>query len=165
MDDPYYLSSLAGRSLDKYKANKQLIVRLKKINKRKLDEEVHQLHDEAFEHIDCLKCGNCCKTISPIVTDNDISRIAPKLKLKPSEFIEHYLLMDSDNDYVFRQAPCPFLGHDNYCSIYAIRPRACADYPHSDRPKFYQALDISLKNTRTCPAIYEIFENLRSKGY
>jgi len=165
MKDPCFIASLKSRPLEKYKANSRLVKRLKKVNKRKLDQEVHRLHQVAFGHIDCLDCGNCCRTISPIITDKDISRIAPKLKLKPSEFVERYLAVDGDQDYVFRQTPCPFLGADNYCAVYAFRPAACADYPHTDRPRFYQALSLSLKNTHTCPAVYEIFENLKTGGY
>ncbi|MGM0567519.1 MAG: YkgJ family cysteine cluster protein [Bacteroidota bacterium] len=161
MNDPYGLSSLKSRADARKKENKKLAAKIKTKHNRNVDNVVHQLHEEAFEHIDCLNCGNCCKTISPIVTDHDISRISRKLKMKPSAFVEKYLRMDDEDDYVFRQTPCPFLGDDNYCAIYADRPKACADYPHTNRPKFKQALDISLKNTRTCPAVYEIFEKLR----
>ncbi len=30
-------------------------------------------------------------------------------------------------------SPCPFLGDDNYCSVYEARPKACREYPHTDR--------------------------------
>lgn len=29
--------------------------------------------------------------------------------------------------------PCPLLGRDNYCAVYADRPKACREYPHTDR--------------------------------
>lgn len=165
MDSPYHLKSLKARAKDKRKANKKLVNRLKKINPRGLDKIVHELHDEVFDDIDCLKCGNCCSTISPIIINKDIERISRKLKTKPASLVEAYLRVDEDDDYVFRQTPCPFLGTDLYCAVYSDRPKACAEYPHTDRIKFYQALDLSLKNTETCPAVFEIFEKLKERGY
>lgn len=165
MESPYYLDTLKARAMDKRKSNKKLLVRLKKINPRELDNLVHELHEEVFDYIDCLKCGNCCSTISPIIINKDIERISRKLKDKPAAFANAYLEIDEDDDYVFRQAPCPFLGEDLYCEIYTDRPKACAEYPHTDRVKFYQALDLSLKNTETCPAVFEIFEKLKERGY
>jgi hypothetical protein len=44
--------------------------------------------------------------------------LAKHLRMKPSEVIDQYLEMDKDNDYVFREAPCPFLMPDNYCMVY-----------------------------------------------
>lgn len=148
------------KAKDAYKDNKKLVQRLKKKKPKDLDKITLQLHREAFEKIDCLECANCCKSISPIVTDKDIQRIAKHLKTKPSLFVDKYLLLDEENDYVFKQQPCPLLGADNYCSIYAVRPKACAEYPHTDRNKFHQLLPLSLKNTIVCPAVFEVFEGL-----
>ncbi|MGM0613094.1 MAG: YkgJ family cysteine cluster protein, partial [Bacteroidota bacterium] len=111
----------------------------------------------------CLECANCCKSISPIVTGQDINRIAKHLKTKPSALIAQYFEIDEDGDYVFRAQPCPFLGADNYCTIYEHRPRACRDYPLTDRIKFYQALDLSVKNTAICPVVFEIFQELQEE--
>lgn len=147
----------------KKKANKKLAARLKKLNPRQLDDVVHELHFQKFEEADCLECANCCKSISPIVTFNDINRIAKHLKVKPASLIDQYFEIDEDDDYVFRTQPCPFLGEDNYCSIYEYRPRACRDYPLTDRAKFYQALDVSVKNTLICPVVFEIFDELKDR--
>ena len=69
--------------------------------------------------------------------------------------------LDEDKDYVLRQAPCPFLGADNYCSVYEDRPNACREYPHTDRKKISQLLDLTYKNTFVCPAVLEITEQLK----
>jgi len=150
-----------SKAKEKYKVHKKLIQTLKKKKPKDLDIIARQLHEEAFEIIDCLECANCCKSISPIVRDKDIQRIGKYLKQKPSTFVTQHLLLDSDNDYVFRTQPCPFLGNDNYCSIYTARPKACAEYPHTDRKKFHQILALSLKNTLVCPAVYEVFIGLQ----
>src|ERR1700679_511741 len=84
--------------------------------------QLPDLHEEAFQRIDCLGCANCCKNYSPRFKAPDIKRISRHLQLKESDFIARYLNQDEDGDYVVRSAPCPFLGADNYCSIYEVRP-------------------------------------------
>jgi len=130
--------------------------RIKKKKPKKLDAFVHSVHDEVFEEIDCLSCGNCCKSLGPRITDVDISKMAKHLRIKPSKVVTDYLILDEDNDYVFKTMPCPFLMPDNYCMIYDSRPKACREYPHTDRKKFFQLLDLSILNLDTCPAVMEI---------
>ena len=48
------------------------------------------------------------------------------------ELIEQYLRLDEDGDYVVKTTPCPFLGSDNYCSIYDVRPSDCERFPYTD---------------------------------
>ncbi len=137
-----------------------MATQLKASKPKHLDSTVHKLHDEAFEEIDCLQCANCCKTTSPGMHDRDVDRLAKHLRLKPSQVIEKYMEMDGDGEYVFRSAPCPFLGSDNYCSVYESRPLACREYPHTNRKRFYQVLDLSVKNLDVCPAVVRVFERL-----
>lgn len=148
----------------KRKENQKFVVKLKtkKAFAKQMDDVVHVLHEEVFNKIDCLECANCCKTTSPMFKMLDIERLAKHFRIKPTQFIEKYLHLDSDNDYVLNVAPCPFLGADNYCSVYEARPNACREYPHTDRKKFYQLLDLSLKNAEICPAVYHIFERLKA---
>lgn len=155
--------TLRNRAKQQKNANKKLANRLKKVNPRTLDEVVHYWHHRKFTEADCLECANCCKTISPIVISQDITRIARHLKTKPASLIAQYFVIDEDDDYVFRTQPCPFLGSENYCSIYEHRPRACRDFPLTDRTKFFQALDLSVKNTAICPVVFEIFQELRER--
>lgn len=129
---------------------------LKKKKPRDLDDKVHDLHDKTFKQIDCLKCANCCKTTSPIFRDVDISRISKKLKLSINQFQDQYLRIDEDNDWVLKQSPCTFLMNDNKCFIYDVRPQACREYPHTDRKRFVQILDLTEKNALICPAVAEI---------
>jgi Fe-S-cluster containining protein len=122
---------------------------------------MHNLHDEVFNCTDCLKCANCCTTTGPLFTYKDINRIAKHLKLKPSVFTNKYLKIDEDNDFVLKQVPCAFLSEDNYCSIYNVRPKACQEFPHTDRIKQHQILKLTEKNVSVCPAVYEIVEKLK----
>lgn len=138
-----------------------LVKKLKKKKPKNLDDVVHDLHDEAFSVFSCLDCANCCKTIGPRLIDKDIERLAKQLKMKISDFMQQYILTDEDGDFVFKDHPCPFLLPDNYCMVYENRPRACREYPHTDRKRFYQILPLSHKNCETCPVVYEIFEELK----
>lgn len=149
-------------ALQKRKDNKKLIQSFKKWNPSKLDQLMHSLHDAVFEEVDCLNCANCCRSLGPRLTERDIAGLAKFLGMKANQFIDTYLRVDEDMDFVFKQMPCPFLEENNYCRVYDARPKACREYPHTDRDKFYQLLDLSLKNAETCPAVLEIFERARS---
>jgi len=117
------------------KENEDFYRKLKLKTPKNLDALFHQAHDQAFEKIDCLGCANCCKTTSPIFYERDIERAAKACKLKPGQFIEKYLRVDEDKDYVLKQSPCAFLDSENYCMIYNDRPNACREYPHTNRKK------------------------------
>lgn len=154
------LKQLAGNAESD---NKELLKQLKRKSSSEVDNLFQELHDEVFEEINCLDCANCCSTISPIITDRDIDKMAKALRMKPSEVVEKYLMIDEDNDYVYRNHPCPFLGADNYCSIYEDRPKACREYPHTDRRKIQQLFNLTLKNAKVCPAVYLVLERARNK--
>jgi uncharacterized protein len=141
--------------------NKKFLQGLKRKDPRVVDDRFHAAHEEVFEEIDCLTCANCCKTTSPIFYQNDIERAAKALRMKPGDFVEKYLRIDEDKDYVLQTAPCPFLDHENYCSIYEDRPKACREYPHTDRKKMVQILELTYKNTLVCPAVLEMTERLK----
>ena len=157
------LDKLHNLALRYSQENKKFFAKLKKNKPKNIDEIVHELHEEVFKNVDCLECGNCCKTISPIITNKDIEKISKHLKMKMSDFAQKYVHIDEDNFYVFNETPCPFLMPDNYCMIYNSRPKACSEYPHTDRKKFYQLLDLTLKNTFVCPAVCEIVDEMKKE--
>lgn len=150
-------------ALDVREDNARFFKQLKKKAPKNLDEIVHKLHDEAFDAFDCLSCANCCSSISPMITDKDVERLTKPLKLKPSQVIEQYMHLDEDHDYVFNHAPCPFLMADNYCAVYEFRPKACHEYPHTDRRRFSQLLSLTLKNCEVCPIVFMVVEGLKDK--
>lgn len=159
MDVETYLDK--GRKAKK--RNLKLARKLKASKPKNLDVKVHEFHDEVFSEINCLNCGNCCKTTSPGMHNKDVERLARHLGIKPGEVIDTYMEMDSDGEYVFRSAPCPFLGSDNYCSVYESRPLACREYPHTNRKRFYQVIDLTVKNSEICPAVVSILDKLESE--
>ncbi len=154
------LSLLADKSR---KDNKRFLTKLGKKKPKDLDSVTSKLHDDVFKDYDCLDCANCCKSISPIVTEQDVKRISKSLKMKVRSFVDEYLFVDHDEDYVFKQTPCPFLQDDNKCFVYDDRPKACREYPHTDRKRFHQILDVTAKNCHICPPVFGIVEELKTK--
>ncbi len=146
--------------IDKAKSQRKQINRffnkLKKNPPKDLDEQFRQAHEEAFEQIDCLDCANCCSTTSPIFYDKDVERMAAHFKMRASDFFDQYLRVDEDGDQVLKGSPCPFLLDDNKCMAYESRPKACREYPHTNRKRMVQILDLTAKNTRVCPAVASI---------
>lgn len=160
MEDLNKLNSRAKASL---KSNRKAIQQLKKKDNRAVDHLFHDAHEKAFACTDCLQCANCCKTTAPLFTKKDIERISKHLRQKPGDFVQQYLKIDEDRDYVLKEVPCAFLGADNYCSIYDVRPKACREYPHTNQMKQKQLLHLNLKNAEICPAVEKMFEDVREK--
>ena len=139
------------------KENKKLFNRLAK--KKKLDDVFHSLHEQVFAKTDCLTCGNCCRTTSPIFRDVDIERISKHLGMRVAEFTDKYLHQDDERDWVLNSSPCAFLNlEDNKCSIYDFRPKACREYPHTNQRKMHTLLSLAEKNMSICPAVLEIIK-------
>ncbi len=154
----------AGKVLQK--SNRRFLDQLKRNHPSNLDVRVREIHDAVFENTDCLTCGNCCRTTSPIFNQKDIEHLSKRLRIKPVVFVDKYLRIDEDKDYVLKSSPCPFLAEDNTCDVYEDRPTACRTYPHTDRKRFHQLLDLTYENSFICPAVQSILELLKKDiGY
>jgi Fe-S-cluster containining protein len=145
------------KSAERQKDYKNL---LKRLDVRKTMRLLPELHEKAFSHIDCLQCAACCKNYSPRFKTPDIKRISRHLGMKESVFIDTYLRLDEDGDYVVKSTPCPFLGSDNYCSIYEVRPGDCQRFPYTDEDVLLRRPAITLKNSSFCPAVFYVLEKL-----
>ncbi|MEH6761538.1 YkgJ family cysteine cluster protein [Maribacter arcticus] len=155
------LRELPKKAKEKHSENKKFFTKLKKKTPKNLDYMMQELHEAEFKRTDCLTCANCCKTTGPLFTNADVERISKSFRMKPQKFIDTYLRIDEENDFVLQQVPCTFLGADNYCSIYDVRPKACREFPHTDRKKFQQISNLTLKNVEICPAAFNIVEEMK----
>ncbi len=151
------LKNWEKKSGDRHKLYK---IYLNRADKKKVLKVLPELHEEAFSKIDCLQCGNCCKGYSPRFKTPDIKRIAKHLKMKDGDLINDYLRVDEEGDYVMRQVPCSFLGADNYCSIYEVRPSDCQRFPYTNEDVLLKRQPLTLKNSTFCPAVYYVLERL-----
>jgi Fe-S-cluster containining protein len=152
-----FVENWAKKSADHQKQYRQF---LQRADKNKTLKQLPDLHEQAFEKIDGLKCGSCCKSYSPRFKTTDIKRISRHLKMKEANFIGTYLQLDPDGDYVAKTAPCPFLGSDNYCSIYNERPSDCVRFPYTDEDVLVKRPQITLKNSTFCPIVHFVLERL-----
>jgi Fe-S-cluster containining protein len=133
---------------------------LKRKRNLNLNPIAKKLDRKAFEEIDCLKCGNCCKTMTPTWTTADIHRVSAHLRLSVTKFKEKYIEKDESGDWVNRELPCPFLAKDNKCNIYNIRPRDCRGFPHLHTNDFIKDSEVNLDNITHCPITYSVIENM-----
>lgn len=145
------------KSKDKQKQFKRYLDRA---NPSKLIRELPELHEEAFSKIDCLECANCCKNHSPTFKATDIKRISKFLGLKEAVFVDTYLKLDEENDFVVKQSPCAFLNEDNSCHIYDVRPSDCSRYPYTDEDVFIKRKALTMANSMVCPAVFHILEKI-----
>ena len=159
MDDQ--LNNWQDKARKGRKTARQLLTKLQTKKGKGVEKQLPALHEEAFSHVDCLACAHCCKTISPRFKTPDVKRIARHLGLKESVFIETYLRLDEEGDYVVKSSPCPFLGADNYCSIYDQRPGDCKHYPYTDSDIFIKRPHTTLQNYTSCPAAFYVLEKLK----
>ena len=155
--------NILAKANSRKKQIRQLLDKLHKMNSKDVDEYFHLEHEAVFKEIDCLNCANCCKTTGPLFTQKDIERIARLLKLKPGKFIDQYLVVDEENDYILKSTPCLFLDASNHCSIYSIKPKACGEYPHTNRKNMKEISSLTYNNALVCPAVSKMLENIESK--
>lgn len=136
---------------------------LNRASKHTVLKQLPDLHEEAFSQINCLDCAACCKNYSPRFKPPDIKRISKYLGMKEGVFIDTYLRVDTEGDYVVKRTPCPFLGADNFCSIYEERPTDCKRFPYTDEDVLLKRKELTMKNSTFCPAVYYVLEKLSEK--
>jgi len=148
---------LTGRSL------KRFLTKLEKAPPRGLDSMAAKLQPEVWAEVDCLTCANCCKTMTPTYTRQDIIRIAAHFNQTPQQFKDQWLVFDKkDGDWQNKKQPCQFLNlKDNKCSIYAIRPLDCSGFPHLPKKKMVDYMHVHKQNIEYCPATYKLVEKMQ----
>ncbi|MFM1857691.1 MAG: hypothetical protein RLZ05_751 [Bacteroidota bacterium] len=156
MENPL-LVNWEKKSRERQKLYKQF---LQRVSKNEVLSRQQDIHEEAFNKVDCLSCANCCKNYSPRFKTPDIKRISKLLGLREGVFIETYLKEDEDGDFVLQKAPCPFLGSDNFCSIYEDRPSDCRRFPYTDEDVLIKRAPLTIKNSSFCPITYYTLERL-----
>jgi Fe-S-cluster containining protein len=136
--------------------------RLEKNPPKELKKMTVEADRQAWKETDCLSCANCCKTMSPTYTPEDIKRIAAHLGMTTKAFKEKWLYKDKrDGDWMNVKQPCQFLNlADNKCSIYEVRPADCSGFPHHDKKKMTDYVHVYKQNVEYCPATYKWVEKI-----
>src|SRR5687767_9225879 len=128
----------------------------------KLQRIVESIDKEVWTETNCLSCANCCKTMSPTYKFKDISRISAHLNMTVKAFKEKWLYFDKkENDWMNKSRPCQFLDRKtNMCSIYEVRPKDCAGFPHLPKKPMTDYMHIHRQNIEYCPATQSMVEKL-----
>lgn len=147
------------------KSFKSFLGKLEKKPPRGLDTIAEQVDAEVWPEVDCLSCGNCCKTMTPTFKRKDIIRISAHLQMTPSAFQEKWLTYDKkDDDWINKKQPCQFLDlKTNMCSIYEVRPADCAGFPYLKKKKMTDYIHVHQQNIEYCPATYRMVEKLMDR--
>lgn len=131
---------------------------------RKLDDTAREIDREVWAETDCLTCANCCKRMTPTFSKADITRISRHLGMAPKQFREKWLYLDRNGDWMNKSNPCQFLDDQtNMCSIYEVRPKDCAGFPHLTRRKMTDYMQWHRQNVEYCPATYRMVEKLMER--
>lgn len=124
---------------------------------------VTEVDATVWRDVDCTTCANCCKTMTPTFTPKDIKRISAHVGMTVAEFKEKWLHKEEDTgDWVNDNQPCQFLVND-MCSIYEVRPRDCAEFPHHYKRPFDMYNDTFIQNLHRCPATFTLVERLEQR--
>ena len=160
---PIHLPVLAKEKEDESWAFRQFLKLRCKLDAAQLDQRVFDLARRVWAGIDCTTCANCCKTVRPTLSDDDVERLSRRLRMERRQLIQTYLQATEtgeDNPWQTRTTPCPFL-KDNRCSVYEDRPDDCRGYPYLDEPDFAFRTIAMIERTFTCPIVYEVMEELK----
>lgn len=141
------------------------LTRLETTKPKGLDKLSVELDKEVWAETDCLSCANCCKTMTPTFTKEDIKRISAHFKQTPKEFTEKWLFKErGTGDMMNKKQPCQFLNlKDNKCSIYEIRPVDCSGFPHHTKKHFTEWVHVYKQNVEYCPATYKLVEKMMER--
>ena len=125
-----------------------------------LSSKFYRLNKEAYSKIDCGQCANCCKVMTPTYTKAEVKRIAAHVGMSEKEYWAKYLKKDKAGDIINRKTPCHFLDKNNRCTIYAIRPLDCRQFPHTQKKDVFFQLDVHIQNVELCPITFHVVKRL-----
>jgi Fe-S-cluster containining protein len=151
------------RATRKKKELGKFLKKLAKIKPKGILKVVANADAQAWQEVSCVSCANCCKTMTPTYTRKDVNRISKHFKMTYDAFYDKWLKLDTNKDIINKSTPCQFLGKDNLCTIYEIRPGDCAGFPHFIRRDFmYQVEEKTyLNNISHCPATLVFVEKIQ----
>ena len=125
-----------------------------------VDALVHQLNQTITPQINCLECGNCCRSLMINVEENEIAPVAKQLQMNTQQLKENYLEISEQGQMVMNTIPCAFL-QKNACTVYQNRFSECREFPHLHKPNFNGRLFGTFMHYGRCPIIFNVVEALK----
>jgi Fe-S-cluster containining protein len=154
------LPSIRAKSMEKLEENDRFSSFLKNNQIAELDQKVHELNLQICSYIDCQKCGNCCKTLMIVVTEQEADKVSNILEQSRQIFDENYLEKGTHGLMLMNTMPCHFL-KDNSCSIYENRFEGCREFPALHLPDFKKRIFTHYMHYNRCPIIFNVIEQLK----
>jgi uncharacterized protein len=155
------LRAFKQKLIDKKPRLRRLLTRIEKTPPRKFAHLAAEADRLTWQEVDCLSCGNCCRSMTPTYTGEDIKRISAHLSLTPKQFKDKWLEKDDEGDWMNRSRPCQFFNTKDFkCSIYEVRPADCAGFPHLTKKKPTEYIHVYKQNVEYCPATQRWVEHL-----
>jgi hypothetical protein len=142
------LEKIAQIAIEKQRDNVSFGNYLKVQDSKKVDEIVHRLDKEISPKIDCTECGNCCRNLRPVATEEAMSPFVKPENMEKYKYVKGFECKNLD---------C------NMCTIYETRPEECRQYPYLHRDKFVTRTSELIQNYEVCPIIYNVFEQLKTE--
>ncbi len=138
----------------------------KLISPGRADQVARETHEQVFAQLDCTKCANCCRTMHVALEKSDIKRLAQHFQMSEAAFREQYVEPNEQGQPEIKSQPCPFLADSGACTIYAVRPKTCADFPHTNKRNFSSRSWSHGVNVQDCPAVFHILDLMQQRlGY
>lgn len=157
------LKKFSRRAAKKRKSLSAFLQKLDEVVPKRFGKIVAEEDEKVWQEVDCTTCANCCKTMTPVYTPKDIKRIATHLNMSPKDFFDKWLVREEDTDSIVNASqPCQFLVNDK-CSIYEVRPRDCAEFPHHNKRPFDLYNDTFIQNVHRCPATFNLITRLKNR--
>jgi Fe-S-cluster containining protein len=125
-----------------------------------IDKIAHKIAKEVADKIDCTKCANCCRVMSPQITSTEVETILEVYEGDENTFFK--TLKPIGHDFEFCSRPCQFLEEDR-CKVYSHRPYDCESYPHLHQPNFIEGMDGFIENYGVCPIVFNTLNRLRDE--
>ena len=128
------LNLIASKSKELSEENDRFSHYLKTDQIQGLDQKVFELNHQISPLIDCQQCGNCCKTLMIVVTEEEAETVSTALEQSRLQFDQQYLEKGSSGLMIMNTMPCHFL-KSNSCTIYTNRFEGCREFPALHLPR------------------------------
>jgi len=157
------IEKIASIGEQKEEENFDFRIFLKGQDFKRIDKIVHRLDNVIKSQIDCEKCGNCCISLRPCVTDSEIDTLSRIDNMTKYDFVTRFVKTDNFEGIKYlKDTPCKYL-EDKTCSIYTNRPEDCKSYPHSQKSEFITRTLGMIDNYVICPIVFNLFEQLKEE--
>lgn len=126
------------------------------------DSMVFSLQEAVTEQIDCRQCGNCCKSLMIVVTEDELKKVAAITHSTPNDFKSQHLAEGLSGKLIMNSMPCHFLS-DRQCTIYDHRFAGCREFPALHLPGFTARFFTVQMHYARCPIIFNVVELLKKE--